>query len=594
MRLKRPDACSSKKQEMLLRLARRRCVQSLRRASTGPIAAYNALVDAGKIKRDSHQLNALVPLQRLHEEIVETGYAPAPREAKEDTTESSNGLMTKFASFAQSMGVAIGGDTNRPSGAAGPVVSTFGSSYAQEKFVKPKEESEVIKEALHSKAPRGVYVHGGVGTGKTFLMDMFFDEILCSKQRVHFHEFMLDVHRRLHELKGANEPLRRVADDIVDRGGLVCFDEFQVTDIADALVMKQLFEELFAAGGVVVATSNRAPCDLYANGIQRQLFLPFIPLLEARCIVHSIEESKTDYRLAIGNTSESAHIYLREGDEVGWDEATRRLIGRAPRIVKVELKTASGRLVKAPRADLNARAAWFSFDDLCGGNTGASDFLCLAGAFDVIFLDEVPTLDMRDLNRTRRFITLIDALYEANVIVVIRAAAEPSRLFVADKNAVLDEGHGDLIGDATYLHKGARDEAFAFDRTASRIIEMGSTAYLRRARNARSKRVGDVLLAVDDDVDVDALFKAADVDGSGKLDEVEFTALLEELSEKTRGHRNVSRLEFELARGSLDANRDGLIDLNELREEFYHRKLRDASDRLFLDGKGELVAGAPG
>ena len=134
---------------------------------------------------------------------------------------------------------------------------------------------------------------------------------------------------------------------------------------------------------------------------------------------------------------------------------------------------------------------------------------------------------------------------------------------------------------------------FAFDRTASRIIEMGSTAYLRRARNARSKRVGDVLIKAEDDVDVDALFAAADVDGSGKLDEVEFTALLEELSEKTRGHRNVSRLEFELARGSLDANRDGLIDLNELREEFYHRKLRDASDRLFLDRSGELVAGAP-
>ncbi len=110
---------------MLLRLARRRCVQSLRQASTGPIAAYNALVDAGKIKRDSHQLNALVPLQRLHEEIAETGYAPAPREVKEDNEEASTGLMTKFASFAQSMGVAIGGDTNRPSGAAGPVVRSM-------------------------------------------------------------------------------------------------------------------------------------------------------------------------------------------------------------------------------------------------------------------------------------------------------------------------------------------------------------------------------------------------------------------------------------------------------------------------------------
>ena len=124
---------------------------------------------------------------------------------------------------------------------------------------------------------------------------------------------------------------------------------------------------------------------------------------------------------------------------------------------------------------------------------------------------------MRDLNRTRRFITLIDALYEANVIVVIRAAASPQRLFVADKNAVVDEGHGDLIGDATYLHKGARDEAFAFDRTASRIIEMGSTAYLRRARNARSKRVGDVLLAVDGDVDAELYLRQRTSTGRGSL-----------------------------------------------------------------------------
>lgn len=573
---------------MLLRLGARRLPGGLRRASTGPVAAYNALVDAEKIQRDGHQLEALVPLQRLHEEIVATGYAPAPRTETAAAAASSGGFMTKFAALAQGLGVAVGGGSARPSGAAGPVVSTFGSSYAQEKPTKKKEESAIIAEAMQSTAPRGVYVHGGVGTGKTFLMDMFFDGIECSKQRVHFHEFMLDVHKALHELKGRGEPLRRVADDIVAKGWLVCFDEFQVTDIADALVMKQLFEELFAAGGVVVATSNRAPSDLYANGIQRQLFLPFLPLLEARCVVHSVEASEIDYRLAIGASSDSANIYMKKGDDAGWLEAQERLIGRTPKIVSVELATASGRRVQAPRADLNARCAWFDFDELCGGNTGASDFLCLASAFDILFLDDVPTLDMRDLNRTRRFITLIDALYEADVIVVIRASSTPQHLFVADKSV---EDDGDLIGDGTYVHKGARDEAFAFDRTASRIIEMGSTQYLSRVK--RGQRVGDVLLTVDDDHDVDALFTAADVDGSGQLDEHELRALLEELSSTTRGHRNVARLEFELARDSLDANRDGLIDLHELRAEFAARKLKDASDRLFLDNRGRLQAGAP-
>ena len=396
--------------------------QALRRASLLPSAHYLALVADGKITRDEHQLTALAALDRVYAAVE--GYAPpAPAPAQ-----PSGGLGGALGAFARRVGLADA-----------PAAKTA--------------------RGYDSKAPRGAYVHGGVGAGKTFTMDMFFDLApTASKQRVHFHAFMLSVHRRLHDLQG-DDRLKLVAADVLREGALVCFDEFQVTDIADALIMKALFEHLFEGGAVVVATSNRRPRDLYANGIQRQLFLPFIPLLEARCEVVSVEDSVTDYRLCIGADG-SAGVYFLEGDADGFLDARRRLTKEADDAVAAILKTETGREVRVPRALVQSRACCYHFDELCRANVGAADYLAIARAFDVVFLDGVPLMTTGTLDVARRFITLVDALYEHGVKIVVRGAAPPTGLFVGDK--------------------GARDEAFAFDRTASRLIEMGSLAYLTK------------------------------------------------------------------------------------------------------------------
>ena len=311
-------------------------------------------------------------------------------------------------------------------------------------------------------APRGLYVWGGVGRGKTMLMDLFYDIApVDRKRRQHFHVFMADVHGRVFEARKAlaagadRDPVDIVADALAGELQLICFDEFSVTDIADAMILGRLFTKLFDRGVVLVATSNVEPDRLYEGGINRDHFLGFIALLKRRCeVVHL--GSKTDYRLEKLGRAEVYHAPLGREADVAMDTLWRRLTG-AEAGARRSL-TVLGRTIDVPCAVEGV--ARFDFRDLCARPLGAADYQAIAAAFHTVFLDRVPVLDYERRNEAKRFITLVDTLYDEGVKLVLSAAAEPTRLYHARQGA----------------------EAFEFDRTASRLIEMRSDDYLAKPR----------------------------------------------------------------------------------------------------------------
>lgn len=310
-------------------------------------------------------------------------------------------------------------------------------------------------------APRGLYVHGLVGRGKTMLMDLFFqNSAVTHKRRAHFHEFMADVHERIHgfrqqiargEIADDTDPVRLTAQTVFDEAWLLCFDEFHVTDIADAMILGRLFERLFELGTVVVATSNVDPDDLYKGGLNRALFLPFIAQIKARMEVMRLD-SRTDFRM---EKLAGVKMWLVPADAAArakLDKAWMRLTGGergAPRDITVK-----GRKLHVPRtADGVAR---FAFRDLCEKPLAGVDYLRLAHDFHTIFIDRIPVMGEAERNAAKRFITLIDTLYDNGVKLMASAEAEPDALYAAESGI----------------------EAQEFVRTASRLFEMGSEAYL--------------------------------------------------------------------------------------------------------------------
>jgi len=318
-------------------------------------------------------------------------------------------------------------------------------------------------------SPIGLYIHGGVGRGKTMLMDMFFSHVPHHrKRRAHFHEFMADVHDRIHVARKAiaagddasGDPIAPVAAEIAKETRLLCLDEFAVEDVADAMILSRLFGRLFEDGLVLVATSNTAPDNLYATGLNRSLFLPFVELLKRRTEVVDLR-ARTDYRL---EKLARAPVYVTPlGDAAteALDRVWLALTGR-PTGVPGMLAT-KGREIRVPAAmDGVAR---FGFSDLCEQPLGAADYGLIARTYQTVIVDGIPRIARERRDTARRFINLVDVFYDHGVKLIASAAAEPADLYPP----------------------GDGEEAFAFRRTASRLVEMRSETYLAAPRGRATR-----------------------------------------------------------------------------------------------------------
>lgn len=430
--------------------------------TNGPlIEKYQELVDQGHVHPDPHQQYALQVLERLRNDLL--AYRPPAKVISPPpppTKPKGGGLSSWFG---------------------------MGASAAA------KTAEEVVSSALHVRPPRGAYLHGGVGCGKTMLMNLFYDSLEDSpwakeKQKIHYHKFMSMIHQEMHKARGqqrgqhvSDAVLPAVIAETASHGRLICLDEFQVTDVADALILQRLFTGLWKTQGcVVVATSNRAPRELYQGGIQRDRFLPFIDLLQDYCEEVNMRESTVDYRLI--QKVESGQVPslwftgndgLAELDDLFFDELVGNSYSVKPLSLDASLDGTSGRTVHVPLGSLDRGIARFAFDDLCGKALGAADYLLIGQHFSTVVVEYIPTLSIDHLNWLRRFILLVDALYESNVKIILHTsdAKEASDILVVENKE-----------DSPF------DEVFAFDRTVSRLQEMTSQNYLRKKWTGRERK----------------------------------------------------------------------------------------------------------
>jgi predicted ATPase len=445
------------------------------------------------MEADPIQLQALSSLERLYQDLATN---PLPETAISSSLEPSSSSSSSKSS----------------SSGAGGFFSWMSSSSST-----ASSSSQSSSSFFPGAKIRGVYLHGGVGCGKTFLMNkIFYDSIVTGpwstcKQKTHFHKFMLRIHQDMHMSRkngvDGDKIIPAVVSHVVEAGKLLCFDEFQVTDVADALILQRLFTGLWEQGCVVVATSNRPPEDLYLNGLQRDRFLPFIQLLKQECQVVSMWESEKDYRLILksmdaweapsfstssssstsagttgapSNTNgdngemkprkrQSQKVYFEGGREARkeFDELFYDLVGASVSVSPTALRT-QGRNVSIPQASLVKGIARFQFEDLCQKALGAADYLIIGQHFHTVFVENIPILNLSQLNWVRRFITFVDSMYESNCKLILHAKTDAKHIFQPEE-------------------KTQDDEVFAFDRTVSRLEEMSSSAYLVKQQRKVSK-----------------------------------------------------------------------------------------------------------
>jgi cell division protein ZapE len=372
-------------------------------------------------------------------------------------------LSTPSASFRAHYQALVSSGAIEPDAAQAEAAEAFADLERRLANYKPVRKQGLLGRLFTDKngaPPRGLYIHGEVGRGKTMLMDLFFQQsLVVHKRRAHFHEFMAEVHERIYGFRqniargeiADGDVIALTAASIFDEAWLLCFDEFHVTDIADAMILGRLFSKLFELGTVVVATSNVAPEDLYKGGLNRALFLPFIAQIEAHMDVLRLD-ARTDFRL---EKLAGVKMWLVPADaraDAALEKAWARMTGNAkckPRDISIK-----GRILHVPcSADGVAR---FSFADLCEKPLAASDYLRLAHDYHTIMIDRIPVMDYAERNAAKRFIALIDTLYDNAVKLMASAEADPMSLYIAAEG----------------------DEANEFKRTSSRLIEMSSESYL--------------------------------------------------------------------------------------------------------------------
>eukprot|EP01112_Ceratiomyxa_fruticulosa_P015410 TRINITY_DN4526_c0_g1_i1.p1 TRINITY_DN4526_c0_g1~~TRINITY_DN4526_c0_g1_i1.p1 ORF type:complete len:438 (-),score=70.86 TRINITY_DN4526_c0_g1_i1:6-1319(-) len=357
----------------------------------GPLDSYHRMVKENKIREDPHQLVTLKLLQNLHTELQT--YTP---QTTEHPSHHKPSVFSKLFGF--------------------------------------NKEKDTHNEHNASKGnhPLGIYMFGDVGCGKSFLMDTFYNTCTMTnrRRRVHFHHFMMDVHSRIHrwrmtKSKDDHDPLPKIARDLVKDAWLLCFDEFQVTDVADAMILERLFSHMIdAQGAVLVATSNRAPDELYKGGLQRDRFLPFIQLLKNRCTIHNLS-SGIDYRLT---GVKSTQVYY-DSNSPSSKQSLEKLFHQLSHneAVHPDFVVGLGRRFNIQRSARGV--AYFHFSDLCETALGAADYIALSRKYHTIIVEGIPKMTEAQKNQARRFITLVDVLYEHKVKFICSAAGSPQELF---------------------------------------------------------------------------------------------------------------------------------------------------------------------